>query len=59
MAVESLQACTDDPLAEALLVHALRMLAQWLPQLHTAPDHAEPRADVIVSAEAAHVLRGK
>jgi alcohol dehydrogenase class IV len=50
MAVESLQACTDDPLAEALLVHALRMLAQWLPQLHTAPDHAEPRLQLMLAA---------
>lgn len=44
-------ACTShDPLAEALLVHALRMLAQWLPLLHTAPDHAEPRLRLMLAA---------
>jgi len=50
MAVESLQACPDDPLAEALLVHALRMLAQWLPRLHSAPDQAEPRLRLMLAA---------
>jgi len=50
MAVESLQACPDDPLAEALLVHALRMLAQWLPRLRSAPDQAEPRLRLMLAA---------
>jgi alcohol dehydrogenase class IV len=50
MAVESLQACTDDPLAEALLVHALAMLAKWLPRLHGAPDEAEPRLRLMLAA---------
>lgn len=50
MAVESLQACTDDPLAEALLGHALRMLNQWLPRLHGAPDDAEPRLRLMLAA---------
>jgi alcohol dehydrogenase class IV len=50
MAVESLQACTDDPLAEALLVHALRMLAQWLPRLNSAPDDPEPRLRLMLAA---------
>jgi alcohol dehydrogenase class IV len=50
MAVECLQACTDDPLAEALLVHALRMLAQWLPQLNSAPDNPEPRLRLMLAA---------
>ncbi len=49
MAAESLQACTD-PLAEALLAHALRMLAQWLPRLHGAPDDAEPRLRLMLAA---------
>jgi alcohol dehydrogenase class IV len=50
MAVESLQACPDDPLAEALLGHALRMLAQWLPRLHAAPGDAEPRLRLMLGA---------
>jgi len=50
MALESLQASTDDPLAEALLVHALRMLAQWLPRLRGAPDDAEPRLRLMLAA---------
>jgi alcohol dehydrogenase class IV len=50
MAVESIQACPDDPLAEALLAHALRMLTQWLPRLHGAPDAAEPRLRLMLAA---------
>lgn len=50
MAVESLQASPDDPLAEALLVHALRTLTRWLPRLHTAPDDAEPRLRLMLAA---------
>lgn len=38
MAVEGLQSEVDDPLAEALLTHALRMLAEWLPRLRREPD---------------------
>jgi alcohol dehydrogenase class IV len=50
MAVESLQACPDDPLAETPLVHALRMLAQWLPRLGSAPDDPEPRLRLMLAA---------
>jgi alcohol dehydrogenase class IV len=50
MAVESLQACADDPLAEALLAHALRMLTRWLPRLHAAPGDAEPRLRLMLAA---------
>jgi alcohol dehydrogenase class IV len=50
MAVESLQACPDDPLAAALLLQALRMLTQWLPRLHTAPGDAEPRLRLMLAA---------
>jgi alcohol dehydrogenase class IV len=50
MAVEALQSDIDDPLAEALLTHALRMLAQWLPRLYAAPDDAEPRLRVMLAA---------
>jgi alcohol dehydrogenase class IV len=50
MSVESLQAGVDDPLADALLAHALRMLAEWLPRLRTAPDDPEPRLRLMLAA---------
>lgn len=50
MAVESLQACPDDSLAEALLAHALRMLILWLPRLHAAPGDPEPRLRLMLAA---------
>ena len=50
MAVEGLQSDVDDPLAEALLTHALRMLATWLPRLASAPDSAEPRLRLMLAA---------
>ena len=50
MAVEGLQADEDDPLAEALLTHALRMLAEWLPRLQAEPDDAEPRLRLMLAA---------
>lgn len=50
MAVEGLQASTDDPLAEALLTHALSMLAEWLPRLGAAPDDPEPRVRLMLAA---------
>jgi alcohol dehydrogenase class IV len=50
MAVEGLQSDVDDPLAEALLTHALRMLTQWLPRLRSAPDEAEPRRRLMLAA---------
>jgi alcohol dehydrogenase class IV len=50
MAVEGLQSDVDDPLAEALLTHALRMLAVWLPRLGSAPDSAEPRLRLMLGA---------
>jgi len=50
MAVEGLQADVDDPLAEAPLTHSLRMLAEWLPRLRTAPDDAEPRMRLMLAA---------
>jgi alcohol dehydrogenase class IV len=50
MAVEGLQSEVDDPLAEALLTHALRMLAEWLPRLRREPDDAEPRMRLMLAA---------
>jgi alcohol dehydrogenase class IV len=50
MAVECLEAGVDDPLADALLVHALRMLAEWLPRVAEQPDDAEPRLRLMLAA---------
>jgi alcohol dehydrogenase class IV len=50
MAVESLQAGIDDPLTDALLLHALRLLTEWLPRLRTAPDDPEPRLRLMLAA---------
>src|SRR6185437_11739732 len=38
MAVECIEAGVDDPLADALLLHALRLLTEWMPRLRSAPD---------------------
>jgi alcohol dehydrogenase class IV len=50
MAVEGLQANFDDPLAEALLAHAARMIAEWLPRARKAPGDAEPRLRLMLAA---------
>ena len=50
MAVESLQAGLDDPLTDALLVHALTMLNEWLPRLKRSPDDPEPRLRLMLAA---------
>ena len=50
MAVEGLQSASDDPLAEALLTHALRMLAEWLPRLASEPTAPEPRLRTMLAA---------
>ena len=50
MAIEGLQADVDDPLAEALLTHALCMLATWIPRLGGNPDGAEPRLRLMTAA---------
>jgi alcohol dehydrogenase class IV len=49
MTIESLQASVD-PLADALLVHGLRKLAEWLPKLDAAPEDAHPRLELMVGA---------
>lgn len=49
MTVESLQSTVDNPLAEALLVQALRLLVRWLPRLDTA-DGPEARLRLMVAA---------
>ena len=50
MAVEGLQAKTDDPLAEALLTHALSMLVESLPRLKSAPDDPDVRLRLMLAA---------
>jgi alcohol dehydrogenase class IV len=50
MAVECLEAGVDDPLADALLIHALRMLDEWLPRLEEQPDDPEPRLRLMLAA---------
>jgi alcohol dehydrogenase class IV len=50
MAVECLEAGIDDPLADALLIHALRMLTEWLPRLQAQPDDPEPRIRLMLAA---------
>jgi alcohol dehydrogenase class IV len=50
MAVECLEAGVDDPLADALLIHALRMLAEWLPRLQTQPNDPEVRLRLMLAA---------
>ncbi len=49
MTVESLQASVD-PLADALLLHALRIIVEWLPQLEAAPEDAQPRLQLMIAA---------
>lgn len=50
MAVECLEAGVDDPLADALLIHALRMLAEWLPRLQREPDDPDVRLRLMIAA---------
>jgi alcohol dehydrogenase class IV len=50
MAVECIEAGVDDPLADALLIHALRLLAEWLPRLQAQPDDPEPRLRLMLAA---------
>jgi alcohol dehydrogenase class IV len=50
MAVESLQVELQDPLADALLLHALTMLTNWLPRLVREPDDPEPRMQLMLAA---------
>jgi alcohol dehydrogenase class IV len=50
MAAEGLQSQLDDPLADALLGHGLRVLLEWLPGLASAPDVPEPRMRLMLGA---------
>jgi alcohol dehydrogenase class IV len=50
IAVEGLQSRKDDPLADALLAHALRTVVTYLPQVTTRPDDAGPRLRLMLAA---------
>ena len=50
MAVEGLQAGGADPLAEALLTHALTILAEWLPRAASSHDEPDTRLQLMVGA---------
>jgi alcohol dehydrogenase class IV len=50
MAIEGLQSRNVDPLADALLSHALRTVVRWLPLLHEDPDSAQPRLHLMLAA---------
>jgi alcohol dehydrogenase class IV len=50
MAVEGLQSRQIDPLADALLCQALRMVVEWLPRLQEYPDDAQPRLNLMLAA---------
>jgi alcohol dehydrogenase class IV len=50
MAVEGLQSREVDPLADAVLCHALRMVVEWLPQLQENPEDASPRLHLMLGA---------
>lgn len=50
MAVEGLQSRQVDPLADALLAHALRTVVHWLPQVAKDPDQPAPRLQLMLAA---------
>jgi alcohol dehydrogenase class IV len=50
MAVESLQGGGGDPLADALLLHALRMLVEWLPKVENTPNDIDVRLQLMLAA---------
>ncbi len=50
MAVEGLASRTVDPLADALLAHALRIVVTWLPRARKQPDQPQPRLQLMLAA---------
>ncbi|MYW96209.1 iron-containing alcohol dehydrogenase [Amycolatopsis rubida] len=50
MALEGLQSRRVDPLADALLAHALRTVVTWLPQVAKDPAAATPRLQLMLAA---------
>jgi alcohol dehydrogenase class IV len=50
MAVEGLESAQGDPLSDALLMHAVRLLARGLPQLDAMPQDAGLRGELVLAA---------
>ena len=50
MAVQGIESRARDPLADALLLHALRTLVRYLPELKQQPDHADTRGQLMLGA---------
>ncbi|WP_032404217.1 iron-containing alcohol dehydrogenase family protein [Rhodococcoides fascians] len=50
MAIEGLQSSTVDPLADALLMGALRGVNEWLPQLASDPKGVQPRLNLMLAS---------
>ncbi len=50
MAVEGLLSRHVDPLADALLAHALRTVVTWLPRVAKEPEQAQPRLQLMLAA---------
>jgi alcohol dehydrogenase class IV len=50
MAVEGLQSRRADPLADALLAHAVRTVVTWLPRVVKEPGQATPRLQLMLAA---------
>ncbi|MEO8296245.1 MAG: iron-containing alcohol dehydrogenase family protein [Burkholderiales bacterium] len=50
MAVEGLESAQSQPLSDALLMHALRLLAEHLPQLPARPQDAALRTQLVLAA---------
>lgn len=50
MAVEGLQSHHTDPLADALLAHALRTVIAWLPHMQAEPEDSRPRLHLMLAA---------
>jgi alcohol dehydrogenase class IV len=49
-AVQGIESRRRDPLADALLLHALRLLARYLPDLTADPDNANTRVQLMLGA---------
>ncbi len=50
MAVQGLESRQADPLSDAALLHALRLLRAWLPRLDAEPGSAELRGQLMLAA---------
>ena len=50
MAMQGLESLSAEPLSDALLLHALRLLRSWLPRLGSEPGSAEVRGQLMLAA---------